>query len=156
MKKILALILALCLLCGAVALAENTKTTEVYYQMDPNEGYTVTIPADLNLTGTEYGRPTEYMDVKIEAPDFNVPGRTISVALTAAAFKLVNGTSDMPYVIEIGGEEVALNDVIAQWTFGDAAVTKELRVHVTSLDNALVAGKYSDKLTFTITVADAE
>lgn len=159
MKKLFAMIMGLCLLCSAFALAENTKTTEVYYLLESNEGYTVTIPADLNLNSEEDGRPTQYMDVKIEAFGFNVPGKTISVALTAAAFKLVNGESDMPYTIQINtGNKptVALNDVIASWNFGDAAVTVPLRVHVTSLDNAKVAGKYSDNLTFTITVDDAE
>ena len=152
MKKILALILSLCLLCGAAALAENTKTTEIYYEMAANETYTVTIPAALNLSGAEEGRPTGYMDVKIEAADFNVPGKTVSVTLTAAGFKLVNGESDMPYIIEMDGSAVALNDLIAAWTFGDEAASKQLRVHVTSLDNALVAGKYTDTLTFTLGV----
>ncbi|MBR3796537.1 MAG: hypothetical protein IKK34_11035 [Clostridia bacterium] len=156
MKKFFALMLTLCLLCGAAALAEDaTQTTEVYYQLAANEQYTVTIPAELNLTATEDGRPTEYMDVKIEAPDFNVPGKSISVKLTDAAFKLVNGTSEMPYTIQSNeGDKaaIALNGEVARWTFGDEAVTKELRVHVTSLDNALVAGRYSDQLTFTISV----
>lgn len=157
MKKIFALLVALGLLCGAAALAE-TQTTEVYYTVKANEEYIVTIPAELNLGQTEYGRPTEYMDIKIEAPNFNVPGKTVSVALTSAAYKLVNGTSDMPYTIEFkdGTGEIKLSDVIASWTFGDAAVTVPLRVHVTSLDNAKVAGKYADTLTFTISVSGGE
>ena len=155
MKKIIALVLSLCLLCGAVALAETTKTTEVYYTIEPSEAYTVTIPAELNLTQDEEGRPTEYMVVKIEAPDFNVPGKSIFVRLTAAAFKLVNGSSDMPYAIQINEgtkPALALGDEVASWTFGDESVAKELRVHVTSMENALVAGKYSDQLTFTVSV----
>ena len=57
MKKIIALVLSLCLLCGAVALAETTKTTEVYYTIEPSEAYTVTIPAGVTEVQTSMQNP---------------------------------------------------------------------------------------------------
>lgn len=164
MKKIIAIVLALCLLCGAVALAEATQTgsTRVTYTIATSESYILTVPASAPLNTNE-GGPTGYMDVQLDATNFNVSGKTISVALTGAAFKLTNGTDEMAYTLKYGtnkgnqaGTTLNLNDTILTWTYGDqAVVTTDVRINVASGDVVgKTAGEYSDMLTFTASVSD--
>ena len=121
-------------------------------------------PSTMTLDQTEAGGPTGYMDVKLDATGFNVAGKTISVALTGAAFKLVNGDNEMEYSIMTGtnkgnnisdGTEVSLDAIILDWTYGEAetVVSTELRIHVAASElDGLAAGDYSDTLTFTASV----
>lgn len=164
MKKIIALVLSLCLLCGAVALAEATQTgsTKVTYTIATSESYILTVPASATLDTNE-GGPTGYMDVKLDATNFNVSGKRISVALTGAAFKLSNGTDELAYTLKYGtnkgnqsGTVLNLNDTILTWNFGDDAIVKtDVRINVSSSEVAgKTAGEYSDTLTFTASVDD--
>lgn len=163
MKKIIALVLSLCLLCGAGALAETTQTgsTKVTYTITTSESYTLTVPASASLNQNE-GGPTGYMDVTLDATNFNVSGKTISVALTGAAFKLSNGTDEIAYTLKYGtnkgnqsGTVLNLNDTILTWTYGNAAtVTTDVRINVSSSEvTGKTAGEYSDTLTFTASVS---
>lgn len=162
MKKIIALVLSLCLLCGAAALAETkTGSTKVTYTIETNNSYTLTVPASAPLNQNE-GGPTSYMDVTLDATNFNVSGKTISVALTGAAFELTNGTDKLPYTLKYGtnkgnqpGTVLNLNDTILTWTYGDEAVVKtDVRINVSSSAvTGMAAGEYSDTLTFTASVS---
>ena len=164
MKKISAMILALCLLCGAVALAETSKvgSTKVTYTIATSDYYILTVPVDATLNQNE-GGPTGYMDVKLDATNFNVSGKTISVKLTAAAFVLSKGTDTIAYDLKYGtnkgnqsGTVLNLNDTILTWTYGDQAIVgTDVRIHVSSSAvTGKAAGDYSDTLTFTASVGD--
>lgn len=75
MKKAFALLLALCLLCGSVALAEGNSTSitqdegnvdnsyspaaDTTVQLKVNDTYEVTIPTTLNFTNTNVGYTTK-------------------------------------------------------------------------------------------------
>ena len=164
MKKIIAMILSLCLLCGAVALAESSKvgSTKVTYTIDTSDYYILTVPVDAALNQNE-GGPTGYMDVELDATNFDVSGKTISVKLTAAAFALSNGTDTIAYDLKYGtnngnqsGTVLHLNDTILTWTYGDPAVVDtDVRIHVSSSAvTGKAAGDYFDILTFTASVGN--
>lgn len=67
MKKVFAMLLALCLLCGGVALADNpaydpktSETPKTELQLDVSETYTVSIPSTLTIA---YGATTTNLPV---------------------------------------------------------------------------------------------
>lgn len=163
MKKAFAMLLALCLLCGGVALAENstinqdsaskTADTTVSYTIAENETYTVTIPSSVTLTNAG-DNLSGTVSVRLQTPNFNVVGKTIAVKLTKAAFELANGDNKIPYSIKSAGNGVALNDTVLSWTYGDATTdnTKALTVQSTNGLSNLPAGDYTDTLTFTVSV----
>ena len=160
MKKIIAVILSLCLLCGTVALAEitahnGTSSTTVTYTIQNNEAFTVTIPASLNLS-MEYGKPAGDLKISLSAPNFNVAGKTISVALTAANFKLINGDSEIAYTIKDknAGTEISLNNTVLSWTSGGASTTADSTLRIEGATAGTTAGTYQDKLTFTASVGN--
>lgn len=163
MKRTITIVLALCLLCVAVSLAESTKTgsTKITYTIATSDSYILTVPATAPLNTDEDG-PTGYMEIGLDATGFNVSGKTISVKLTGAAFKLTNGTDMIPYELKYGtnkgsqsGTVLSLNDTILSWTYGDqTVVSTDVRIHVAS--SAIVGkadGYYSDTLTFTASIS---
>lgn len=92
MKKILALVIALCLLCGGAAVADattinqdsvsRTANTTVSYTIATCEDYTVTIPSAVTLTAGEDSKLTGKMTVGLDCPKFNVAGKGVDVTLS--------------------------------------------------------------------------
>lgn len=162
MKKIIALALALCLLSGVAAFADSQSgSTTGTYTIATSESYTLTVPASAPLNQNE-GGPTGYMDVQLDATNFNVSGKTISVVLTGAAFKLTGDGGELLYTLKYNtnkgnqsGTALNLNDTILSWTYGDAAVVKaDVPINVSSsVLTGKAAGDYSDTLTFTASVS---
>lgn len=166
MKKLLVFCLTLCLLCGAYASAEKSNTitqdlgttdTIVKYTILPCEEFTVTIPS--NVTLTQENSLGADMTISLSAPKFNVKDKKITVALTNAAFKLVNGSYEIPYTIspKEGNSAYQKNSAVLEWRSGSTDTTASQALHIAaqmqSLNN-LPAGIYSDCLTFTVTVAN--
>lgn len=164
MKKILAMVLALCLMCGGAALADNTtinqdtqnKTanTTISYTISAGENYIVTIPSSLTLTNSG-DKLSGTIAIRLDASGFNVSGKTIAVKLSEAAFKLVNGEKEIPYNIKAAGVEYKSGDTVLSWTYGEATdTTRALVVQSTSGLSNLPAGEYKDTLTFAVSVSE--
>lgn len=176
MKKILALVLTLCLLCGGVAVAENTNTTinqdsnnktastTVSYTIQANESYTVTIPSKVELKGASDPEPSELMGtmtISLDATSFNVANKKISVTLTGkgSALKLKgDDTKQISYAIAKNGSSISQNSVCLEWESFSASSTAstELTIvtHGFGYGKSLPAGDYTDTLTFTVSVTE--
>lgn len=165
MEKILALVLALCLLCGGTAMADattinqdstsKTANTTVSYTIATNETYTVTIPSAVTLTGT--GSLSGTLPIRLQTPNFNVTGKTITVKLTSTAnglkLKLANSTSEIAYTLKAAGVEYKAGDTLLSWTYDGETTEKTLPlVAGATLSSNLLAGEYTDTLTFTVSV----
>lgn len=170
MKKILALVLALGLLCGGVAMADNTTinqdstsktaSTTVSYTIATNETYTVTIPSSVALNPKQdstalYGE----LVIDLSAKSFNVAGKGIEVKLSNAAFKLANGTNEIAYSIQNGNSQVGKGDVVLSWMYSNFSGHQQitgaralLKITTDSIAATQVAGTYSDTLTFNVSV----
>lgn len=164
MKKLISLLLTLCLLCGVVALADTTinqgsddktATTTVSYTIEANDSYTVTIPSSVTLTAGG-NTLSSSMQIKLDATSFNVPRKQIVVKLTAAAMKLVDDTSnEIPYTITLNDTTVNVNDAVLTWHSSNAAKTAYAKLSFSATLDNQPAGSYSDTLTFTVSVEDA-
>lgn len=180
MKKILAVIMALCLACGAVAFAVPTgtsinqdsqnknATTTVSYTVDVVQEYTVTIPSAVTLTTSQDGQSASgsgrltMSDVK-----FNVTG-AVCVKLLAAAnydetnakFYLSSGFGDpIEYTItDADGAPVVLEQDLLIWMEGyeNNKAENTLTFTVSDLTNAYGGTEYTDTLTFNVYIDNME
>lgn len=169
MKKLFALVLTLCLLCGMTALAEDTTinqdteekqaSTSVSYTITPCEEYTVTIPSSVTLT-TDPNNSTKLqgnMQISLNADKFNVPGKSILVKLQnrGESLKTQNdANSYIAYSVLKTNAGVQLGDTILSWAWAwngakQASVTLDIAA---SISAALSAGTYTDTMTFSVSV----
>lgn len=162
MKKILALVLALCLCCG-IAVADtiteksdsNTASTTVSYTIEACEEYTVTIPSSVKLENKS-GTLSGLVSVRLDTSKFNVVGKTITVKLSEAALNLVNGASKIAYTLKNAGVEYKAGDTVLEWAYGGATDQTKALVVTAYMPSNLPAGDYSDTLTFTVSVTGGE
>lgn len=175
MKKILAIILSLCLLCGAVALAETQITqdsaekkaeTQVTYTIEASKEYTVTIPSQATFTdGTSNNtilvNATNYDIDENKTVTFNVQ-LTGSTNFSEGKFYLANGTNKIAYNMYItggGGQVMSVPATIVEAAFtNDTAAnlrtaSKNLQLTIGSTTDA-VPGTYTDTLTFAVSVTE--
>lgn len=166
MKRFLTMLLALCLLGGAGALADITadggsQATTVTYTITENKNFTVTIPATLSIDSeTNEGS----MELKIDAAGFNAPDYVIAVCLTGSAgyvdsekaFYLTNGTNTIPYELQRSDLPLRMNEPILTWTSGsEQSYMASVAVKAIAAPGAnLPAGTYTDTLTFTSMLID--
>ena len=151
MKKLFALILAVCLLAtmSTTAFAANTTGGEADITTSIDPTYTVTIPADVNVAfnATE----SAFGAIEVTASQIH-PNKCIKVELTSDG-KLENNIDAakvIPYAIK--DSEGAAFTSATYLTEGDKTA---LSIHITADDwNAAYAGEYSDTVTFTITYED--
>lgn len=170
MKKILAMVLTLCLLCGGVALADttinqdstsNTADTTVSYNVATCEDYTVTIPSSVSLTAGEGSELTGSMTLSLDASDFNVYGKHINVKLTDTAndFNLVNDEQKISYALKRMGssDEITKGSLVLDWALSSGLLFNVYTVSAQYEISAEIpahapAGAYTDTLTFTVSV----
>ena len=158
MKKIFALILALCLLCSAVALAENstitadkgTGTTKLTLTID--ETFTLTIPAELTITPSNDATPLE-----VKVSDYKLAS-TNQLAVSAKTGG--NGNIYLGGTWYSGCPSIQLMlvaDGIDAWPTTDnplvftANGTKNINLQLTGWENA-EPGVYTDTLTITASI----
>ena len=151
MKKLFAIVLTFALLMSlsVTAFAVNTAggTADITTSIDPT--YTVTIPADVNVTfnATE----TAFGAIEVTASQIH-PDKCIKVALTTDGElnNSINATKVIPYAIKDSeGTEFTSATYLTE---GDKT---ELSIHITADDwNAAYAGAYSDTVTFTVSYED--
>lgn len=152
MKKIIALALALLMVATmsvtAFAADTDTKTTDTTITTSIAPTYTVTIPANTNVTfnATE----TSFGAIKVDAAQID-PDKCIKVALTTDG-KLenaVDNTKVIPYEIKAG------DAAFTSATYLTAGDKTELTINITQEDwNKAYAGEYSDTVTFTVSYED--
>ena len=147
MKKLFALILAVCLLAtmSTTAFAANTTGGEADITTSIAPTYTVTIPADVNVAfnATE----TDFGAIEVAASQIH-PDKCIKVAITTDGElnNAIDNTKVIPY--EIQDSEGNAFTSATYLTEGDKT---ELSIHITTNDwNAAYAGDYSDTVTFTV------
>lgn len=168
MKKTLSLGLALVLaLSMAVpAFAANittdggTGSTVVTYGTD--QGFTVTIPADFTIDAA-----TKKATAEVKAENVLIPyGQVLNVRVTGADYtdkwELIDeaeATNKLTYTIGTteGGNEIGNNSVVLDVESGEAYGSEvEETLYFTVTDTLTKAGTYTDTLTFTVSVDDAE
>jgi len=143
MKKIIAMILTLCLLCGAVALAE-TKQTVLTAEIE--ESYTIVIPASVEI-GFEAERT--HLPVEVEAL------RTLSKGTAEGTVRklAVKMTTDNKLTNE-NGDNLAYT-VNADALYFTAVGTQNFVIGITGAAwDAAPAGAYTDTVTFDIAIGD--
>lgn len=169
MKKIVSIILTLCLLCGTVAFADTaitdssktkTATTTVSYTVEEKYEYTVTIPSAIDLTSG-----SQNMEIAIEAPDATTAKKKIVVKMTANSYEnsyytMTNGDSKIRYQIVSGNDKAVSPETWSlAWKANQAYTGTGVRTELTAkvveadLTNAAV-GTYTDTLTFTVSLED--
>lgn len=164
MKKLFTLILTLCLLGGANALAEDTQvsvdgesgSTTVSYTVERNAEFIVTIPAAATLTGTaEAADVTGDLTIALDGTKVNVNGFKVTVTLdkSANSFKLVNGDTQVAYTVSKDGSAITAGAEVLVWTY-DPTETAKTASQTLSLSataaSFVVAGEYTDTLTFKV------
>lgn len=174
MKKFVALMMVLCLVCGAVALAEdytlnkdNTSCgTTVSYTIAANETYTVMIPASVELqlvtlAGGGNGL-TGTLDVKLGAPDFNV-NKIIKVFVKSGnKGKLIaEGVQEgIPYFMALNDLSNILNleeeQLILSCDRTEANTNPTLSLLINAEEKVWFAGEYTDTLQFRVALEDVQ
>ena len=168
MKKIFAMILALCLLCGAIALADTEitqnwgeGTTMVTLEIAPPApcyDYIVTIPSNMTI-GTD---GTATMQIKLDASDYTATDKEVHVGLKPYSsindFKLKK-TDDTTVTIEYDlstddNGVLSSGQSFLKYTPGvdtEKVKTENLTVTVDAAQfAAAVPGTYEDDITFNV------
>ena len=154
MKKLFALILAVCLLASmsTTAFAANTTggSTEVSFNVDPT--YTVTIPATVELNKVETEGVVTYENnytLTAEAGVRLKKGEYIEVTVASDFTMTTAEGATLAYAITADDSTVANNGVVAEFDTDKTAQTAT--IHITANDPDY-AGEYKDTVTFTLEV----
>ncbi|MCI6388584.1 MAG: hypothetical protein MR823_05535 [Ruminococcus sp.] len=156
MKKLLSFTLALVMMLSVSVTAfaatinqdSNPKTvdTEITTSIAPT--YTVTIPADVNVsfnaTSTSFGK------IEVTAAQIN-PDKCIKVALTTDGTlnNTVDATKVIPYTVNAGAT------AFTSATYLVAGEKTDLTINITQNDwNSAYAGDYTDTVTFNVSYID--
>lgn len=151
MKKLFALVLALCLLCGATALAGTYSNATTDAQTTLNEAFTVVIPSTLNIP---FNRTSTDMTIDVTALRLLPVGteentvRALMVKVNQPNLKLVNqsdGNSKIAY--DIGGGEGT--PARTHYFTETGKKTFNVTIAQSEWDNA-AAGTYTETITFTV------
>ena len=159
MKKLFALILAVCLLASmsttAFAAEIGTETnasqgsTEVSFNVDPT--YTVTIPAAVELEKKEDNGVVTYENDYTLTAQAGVrlkKGEYIEVTVTSDYEMTTAENATLAYTITKGGAAL-VDEVVATFTTDKAVQTSQIHIAAADPD---YAGEYKDTVTFTIAV----
>ena len=131
---------------------DSEKRSSITVDYDMMESYVVTIPASVSFTDTEKNidRPLQVENIVLNE------GRTLKINVSSLNnFKLKNGDSEIDYKMMVNATEIPEENnqdvlVIKAGEHSGWAILHFLTE--LSKDNALLAGRYSDTLTFTVSV----
>ena len=135
----------------------ETAETQVEFSIDP--AYTVTIPQRVELAEGEEDVYTGTDEITAQSV-FLKPDQSIEVTLTSdSGFKLANetdGTVKLGYKAEAGDVTVtADNNGAVVATFGTSTEEQSQSITFTTTETPEYAGKYSDTVTFGLSVKTA-
>lgn len=152
MKKIIALTISLCLLCGIVALADTTitgasqsKLARTYVTTTVDEFYSVTIPASVPVA---YGALSTELTLSVSA--FRLAANNVVRVRTSSSGTLKNAadaSKTIAYALKYNSAAFTSVDFSA---VGDATVKLEI---TSAAWNAAAAGNYQDTITFMVSTA---
>lgn len=153
MKKLFTLVLAVLMLCSvsvtafATDLDKNHTGGSMTVSYGVDEGYVVTIPADVTVSTAGEERTLSANSVLL--PD----GKTLTVSVASAnGFKLEYAGSKIPYTVSVGSTKqttatfTALS-ILSGTTSGSVKLT--FKTTQNDIDKATKAGNHTDTLTFT-------
>ena len=146
MKRVLALILALCLICGATAFAATltpgNTSGDTILTTTINETYTLTIPSTLNIAFNATETPLE-----LTVSNYRLKAENMIRLSQSWDGTLNSGSNSLSYSLKYNGADVSSNSNPVTFT-GNGTV--ELIVTIAqSAWNAAAAGEYTDTVTFT-------
>ena len=136
----------------------DTRGTDIAYNF--GAGYTVTIPASVNVTSGDVTEQIVFENVVLGN------GQSIVVTLTDSAktpdvdtddfvMKTSDNTAETTYNIKnAAGTKLKRGDIAASFTYNGEVGSGTSNITFTQPTNAAFAGSYSDQLTFTISVED--
>lgn len=163
MKKLFAVMLSLCLLCGMAALAEDTTITAsgetgsvtVSYKVPEDFRFTVTIPPSINLTAAQGAtEATGTLSIAVNVTACNVSDQMIIVELTKSLndFTLVSAESAdaISYAVKKDGTDVAEKAEILRYEVESVPADTSVSLDLSAQIDKVAAGTYSDTLTFTV------
>lgn len=169
------MVLALCMVCSAAALGEETvittngqeAVTTVTFEIKPKMDFTVTIPAEINVSPTASSAVTT---LTIDAPNFEAEGWGVNVSLIAASgmtaethpgvadfFMRDRNDNTISYNLYRGQKNrFRLGDQIVGWTCAPGGSSHaETSMHLyAGLSNNQAIGTYTDTLTFLVSLVE--
>lgn len=163
MKKLISILTAVALTLSLTVTAfamtvdqdSNPQTGSTAVTLNVAPGYTVTIPATVELTA-QGNDPETYendLDITAAANVRILEGKVIIVTITSDfTMKDTDTGSELPYTVTVGGNTISDGGTVATFTTSDTVQTSTL---VFSADDPEYAGEYSDTVTFTISITDA-
>ena len=170
MKKIIAMILSLCLLCSVIALAENETTfnqnstnggtTTLSYTITVNDGYTVTIPTTVEFAQRgQYEYQSQLTIAVAKDSGYNAGDKTLNVYVDKVSGYLTNNKNaeaKIPYALYTSPSAttpLTAGDPVLSVGFTNMAFNGTPQANIFAKfsiqDLQLVSGTYSDILTFT-------
>lgn len=167
MKKILSLILTLCLLCSVIALAETselnqstssgeTVLTYTVAESVDTTSYVVTIPSGIRF-GTD---GTASGTITIGANPVLADGKGLQITMTSdyKLEKYGDASVTIPYAYVDGNDTTTTESPLTICTYAASLLTAEktvpLNFELTMFTTD--AGIYSDTITFTVSVVDVQ
>jgi hypothetical protein len=135
--------------------------TQMTLSYSVSQSYTVKIPANVKFTQNSLSSSGTVSATGVTIPS----GKTLNVSVESAngltddaqAYKLVNGSSVIPYTIKIGEDLVDLSKPVLSVTAGNTTGSTSLSFATTADDvaKATLSGDHSDTLTFSVSVNNA-
>ena len=166
MKKIIAMILSLCLLCGAIALAEadnkltkdNTSAdTTLSYTIEVDDGYTITIPSAVTFAPAGQTAIRAFISISGQASmGWNAGKATLNVHVNKVSGTLMRvgaeaGETGIPYTLTDSSDEPLVEGMpVLTINITGSGVANGTRMFALADINGLniASGTYSDTLTF--------
>jgi len=157
MKKLIALLMTLCLLCGTTALATEYKngqgTPQTVLKVTIDESYTLVIPATVNIpfNALRTDLPIEVKELRCKPADDAQYERLLYVQISSNNGKLTDaqGTHSIRFNLDPGEQKGNMKAL-----FFDKVGTKNMTIGITQdAWNAAPAGSYSSTITFTAAIA---
>lgn len=152
MKKLFALVLALCLLCGTTALADDSnRQTELKVNIE--ESYTIVIPATLDIpfNSTSTNLPIEVKALRTYSTgtvDNTVRKLYVNISEYIAELENENGNK---ITYSIGGSE----STSGKYLYFTEAGTKNFTIDIPQEKwDTAPAGSYTGILKFTVAIAN--
>lgn len=152
MKKLFALVLALCLLCGTTALAGTysnaTDKAQTLLTTTLSESFTVVIPSDMTIV---FNRTETDMTVEVTALRLLPTGRALQVQVNKTSSQLVNDKNNSAKISYTIHEKNGAADKLSFTETGKQYF--QIDIAQAEWDKA-PAGTYKDTLTFNVGIID--